>query len=109
MLVPGRETEKTTLPYLKFGGGHGEVTGDRLNLGMGVERRNGRNNWLFHIALGYASGYPVSAIFYFWLTRDTLPIMLHWAWKRERAEFEAANGQKWPACSPSCRFCKATA
>lgn len=88
---------KTTIHYVGVGGHTQTITGHRIRLGDGVER--GKRGWLWHFCFGFVSGFPVSAIFYYLVTRHTTGSMQHWYWKRESSEFTARTGQSWSVCS----------
>ena len=90
------QEQMATLHYVGFGGRDATVSGSRVNLGVGVRRS--RRGWLWHFCFGYVSGFPVSAIFYYLLTRHTTKRMAHWYWKREHEAFTASTGQPWDKC-----------
>jgi hypothetical protein len=97
-------TEQATVHYVGFGGSQGTVTGKRVRLGVGVEPK--KRSWLWHFSFGYVSGFPVSAIVYYLLTRHTTAGMKHWSWLRERDDFIARNNQPWDECgADDCKRC----
>jgi hypothetical protein len=53
------------VPYVGVFGSNGRARGETLDLGIGIRRET----WLWHFAFGYVSGFPLSAIVYFLLTR----------------------------------------
>lgn len=53
------------VPYVGVFGSNGRARGETLDLGIGIRRET----WLWHFAFGYVSGFPLSAIAYFLVTR----------------------------------------